>query len=368
LKEKINILLESKYVDIDTKLYYVKDIFKLMQFNNLEESNHNWLNQNQDKYEIINIYFEYVNTLKRSLNDFKNINHINDVFELKELLKEWFNSDDTDEKLKLSILYVISNLIEPSDLIFFKEVISKFFTYQDFSVANSLQKESIESLEYLKKRASSSGTKKQFWIDTSMGADENAIIMYNESVFFLWSSKKTNNNFQFSSYVKLINYKIMDYYFYNNPLFSLFNGTDIGCEIKYNILKSDKGRLKIKLLVLVGEEVYINEEVDVILFTKVISKLIKSTQVNQMQYYKNNKIPKDSKFIVEDYATNKPLIMFNLIFVKRNKDIAIIIETSNGIKVSKKLDATEVTSMLEELNYHLLVVMLSCPQPPTHKK
>lgn len=354
MKKKIDLLLESKYSDTETKLYHLKDIFKLSQFKSLDKNIHQWFVGKRETYEIIDLYLEYMNTLETGLNDFKNLKSINDILELKKLLQDRFIADETSEKLKMLIIQVLSNFPQHSDNFFFENALANYSTYQDFQIANIIFNESAKSLKYLKDSDDTYSQNKSFWINIEQGNNENAIIMNNNAVFFLWSAENLYKDLHLPTYTKLIGNKLLNNYFYNNPYFLLFNGKEVGCKIEYNVFKGDDKRIKLNFLLVVDEEVYIDEKnLDAVLFTEVIHELINAIKTKQLQ---NNDILIDKRFIVGDYISGEPHIIFNFEFIQKIEEYALTISSKNRIKSTKKLGPIEIISMLEESEFHLSIL------------
>jgi hypothetical protein len=271
MQNKIDILLEGSYSDIETKLYYLIDVFKLMSLKSFGKDTYQWMEDQRDNYEIIDIYLEYINTLEMSLFSYTNIKTLDDVVKLKKMLQEWFIQETTTEKLKMIIIEVLSNFVQVTDYDFFKNVISNYLLYSDFYIANVLLSKSIKSLQYIDNIKSDNVENKGFYIDTSKGNNENAMIKYNKAVFFSWSASNLDSDFVLSDYVKLVSKKHLDKYVYINPLFSLLNGKDVGCKIQYDSLYIKDGRLKLHFLLSIGEQDYINEsDIDALLFLESI--------------------------------------------------------------------------------------------------
>ncbi len=355
MKEKINKYLESPFSDKVTKLHYIKDIFKLMQFKHLDKDMHQWLNRERENFEIIDLYLEYINTLEMSLGYFKNISNLDDSIELKALLKKLFFCNETKEEEKFAIVCAVSSFLQPLDKVFLEKVILEFCDYKNFDIANNIFREASNGLDYLRDSNSFNSGKQQFWVNENNGADEHGILMYNDAIFFLWTTRNTNENVPNLAYAGLIASKLLNKYTYRNKLFPLPNGKDVGCNIEYNIFQTEDKKIEINLLLLVEGKVYINENnLGVISFIETISELLNLTNIKRVEYYENGVIPESIILELKNNISDNALITFTLQFIKSNKDFAITICTKNNASI--KLDSVEINNMFEELVFHLAIM------------
>jgi len=187
IAKRLDELLRSKYSDYRTKLYFLTDLFELAQYWNFSKENRSFLKEHQDIDEL-DFYIEQLEYYESEyLQEWENLNSLENFIELKELLKQNYFDDTLEPEIKYSIVNAISAFPTIEDMDFYDKVIYEVFKYNDIDIGTKLLVDCYKAIRFLESNT--------FHLNILKVNDEKIKLFYGNSCII-------NCNYSYSTYLK----------------------------------------------------------------------------------------------------------------------------------------------------------------------
>ena len=337
----IELLEHKRKVNLNTAISLLGVVFEVASYDVLISDDKKWFQEQRTNCKIIDFYLSYYEYQKdQNLNKFKNIHTLDNVIELKELLKLFYFSVNINDKVKVSIVYILTKFITEDDKQFYFNILQEVFEIPDYGTSIGLIESCGNALEYIYDITKPMIDKDNFWIKGDGTLDSDSAIMFNSASFF--GKSNVISEYESLKYMR----ELKDIKYLNKYKCNEFEYYDVKDRqsIEYSLDFENK-KLTIDMIVLLGDKIRIDEKkFDILSFIVTINRLLKTYQCRNLE--ENYTISFDDK-------DGTPLIIFKLIAVKKDADHYVIIKSRNGVASQKRFETLEIIAMFRRLFLHI---------------
>ena len=266
------------------------------------------------------------------IDDFKNLNTIDDVLSAKELLKEIYFNKETSIAMKISILGALREYIEKGDVSFYTNTLKDIFLIEDISNILDIVWFAESAFYYIKKVEPKEKNQKDFfWIKEL--EDKSVIIMQNNIEFFY--HPKLSNPLRFLTNSLIQNNDFNSNYIYTFPI--LINTNDehnVTIDMRYE----DDNSLIEMMFILKGKTIFTLESLPILNLLQTFLKIFAI-------YDDNFDRCKTYTYKIENDDINSQIETIQFRYLKREGDYYMIF---NGEK-EYHFDVGKIFSMFKKI-------------------
>jgi hypothetical protein len=338
---KLNKLLESKYSDFGTKLYFLKNLFEVAGYSHLPDEDKAWI-QRHLHHEVVDFYYDFIVGYKELLNEWKNIHSLDDLAELKKVLIDAY--EQVEEDAKKAILQSVSLFVEREDQKFYEKIYKSAFEFQNISSGLDVLLICYEALN----RLSNDGS---FWI-LELPSGESRLMRGKNCIFYCrYSFMSILKAFKQTQYLKFAKT-----YYIKHTSFPL-KDTDSRLVLEYSdttkgIPNPSLNDLTVRLNLFIDNKSIVQNEFEIFSFIKSIMEFQKEYEKYIMDDKTN--VYNDFSIKFSNTSTEKLIMLFETKWLKKYKDYATEIILGSGQSSGSILDTFELIKVFQKLILHMI--------------
>lgn len=344
---KLDELTESKYPDFETKLYYLRELFEVASFLKLPKEQKNWI-ENNCTNNVVDFYYDDILFKKKSFTNWKNINGLDDLLQLKKMLQELY-SIEPDERIKSAIVQTLSFFVAKEDKSFYRKVYKDIFKFKNIQAG-------LDTLLSCYDALNNADDNSRFWIlklpsgEFRLMKGRRCIQNCKYSHLSIFKAMKQSNFLHFAQkyYIEVNQFPLEN----NNG--KLYLEYIDATQDKHNLSIND---LSIILKLGINDKFFIKEkEVKVITLIRSIMELQKN-YIEQIYGDNLSRYKTFSIFITD--VTNQEIASLKSMWLKKYKEYGTEIISNIDGSYSGKLDTFELINIFQEFLLHLTIYIES---------